>query len=72
MEHQLWFTAILNKLLAGVVTPLLSKIGQSPSDPAAPIPNYLAMEILVILLMLVGVVLLRGQLSVENPVSFNT
>jgi F-type H+-transporting ATPase subunit a len=70
MEHQLWFTAILNKLLAGVVTPFLAKIGQSPSDPAAPIPNYIAMEILVILLMLVGVVLLRRQLSVENPGKF--
>jgi F-type H+-transporting ATPase subunit a len=70
MEHQLWFTAILNKLLGGVVTPLLVKIGRVPSDPASPIPNYIAMEILVILLMMVGVVLLRRRLSVENPGKF--
>jgi len=70
MEHQLWFTAILNKLLGGVVTPLLVRIGQAPSDPASPIPNYIAMEILVILLMMVGVVLLRRRLSVENPGKF--
>jgi F-type H+-transporting ATPase subunit a len=70
MEHQLWFTAILNKLLGGAVTPLLTKIGQSPSDPAHPIPNYVAMEIFVILLMLVGVVVLRMSLSVENPRKF--
>jgi F-type H+-transporting ATPase subunit a len=70
MEHQLWFTAILNKLLGGVVTPFLAKIGQAPSDPASPIPNYIAMEILVILLMVVGVVLLRRRLSVENPGKF--
>jgi F-type H+-transporting ATPase subunit a len=70
MEHQLWFTAILNKLLGGVVTPLLAKIGQAPSDPARPIPNYVAMEVVVILLMIAGVVLLRRSLSVENPGTF--
>jgi len=70
MEHQLWFTAILNKLLGGVVTPLLAKVGQAPSDPAHPIPNYVAMEVFVILLMMAGVVLLRRSLSVENPGKF--
>jgi F-type H+-transporting ATPase subunit a len=70
MEHQLWFTAILNKLLGGVITPLLVKIGQAPSDPARPIPNFVAMQVLVVLLMVVGVVLLRGRLSVENPGKF--
>ncbi|MGA2609865.1 MAG: FoF1 ATP synthase subunit a [Terriglobia bacterium] len=70
MEHQVWFTAILNKLLGGVVTPLLAKIGQAPSDPAYPIPNYVAMEVFVILLMIVGVVILRRSLSVENPGKF--
>ncbi len=70
MEHELWFTAILNRLLGGVVTPLLGKIGVPPSDPAHPIPNYLAMEILVILLMLLGLALLRKRLSMENPGKF--
>jgi F-type H+-transporting ATPase subunit a len=70
MEHQLWFTAILNKLLGGVVTPLLAKLGQAPSDPAHPIPNYVAMEVFVILLMIVGVVILRRGLSVEDPGKF--
>jgi len=70
MEHELWFTAILNKLLAGVVTPVLAKVGQAPSDPAHPIPNYIAMEVFVILLMIVGVVVLRRSLSVEDPGKF--
>jgi F-type H+-transporting ATPase subunit a len=70
MEHQLWFTAILNKLLGGVVTPLLAKIGQAPSNPASPIPNYVAMEVLVIFLLVVGMVFLRRSLSVENPGKF--
>jgi F-type H+-transporting ATPase subunit a len=70
MEHQIWFTAILNKLLGGVVTPLLVKIGQTPSDPACPIPNYIAMEVFVILLVMVGLIMLRRSLSVENPGKF--
>jgi F-type H+-transporting ATPase subunit a len=70
MEHQIWFTAILNKLLGGVVTPLLAKVGQAPSDPAHPIPNYIAMEVFVILLIIVGVVILRRSLSVEHPGKF--
>ena len=70
MEHQLWFTAILNKLLGSAVTSLLAKIGQAPADPVHPIPNYVAMEILVIILMLAGMVILRRRLSVENPGTF--
>ena len=70
MDHQLWFTAILNNLLGGVVTPLLVKIGQTPSDPARPIPNYVAMEVLVVLLIIAGVIFLRRRLSVENPGKF--
>jgi F-type H+-transporting ATPase subunit a len=70
MEHQLWFTAFLNKLLAGIVTPLLVKIGVAPADPAHPIPNYVAMEILVILLMVTAVAILRSRLSLENPGKF--
>jgi F-type H+-transporting ATPase subunit a len=70
MEHQIWFTAFLNKLLGGVVTPLLVKIGQAPSDPAAPIPNYVAMQILVVFLLVVGMAFLRRSLSVENPGKF--
>ena len=70
MEQQLWFTAILNSLWHPVLTPLLTKMGAPPADAAHPIPNYVAMEIFVVLLMLVGVVLLRRGLSVENPGKF--
>ncbi len=70
MEHQLWFTAILNKLLAGIITPLLASIGQPPVDAAHPIPNYVAMEVLVVLLLLIGALLLRRRLSMEAPSKF--
>ena len=78
MEHELWFTALLNKLFGGAVNALLAKIAAAPgfewlrpADPGAahPIPNYIAMEILVILAILVAAVL-RSRLSVENPDKF--
>lgn len=78
MPNQLWFTAILNKLLGGVVTALLSQLALinpwfgfvRPADPANPIPDYVAMEILVILIMVVAGLILRAGLSVEAPGKF--
>ena len=70
MEHQLWFTAILNKILGGPVAALLVRLGHPAADAAHPIANYTAMEILVSIIMLVGALLLRQQLSVESPGTF--
>jgi len=70
MEHQIWITALLNRLLGGVVTAGLTALGIPPSDPAHPIPNYLAMVILVFTLIVVGALLLRRQLSLETPGKF--
>jgi F-type H+-transporting ATPase subunit a len=70
MGHEIWFTAILNKLLAGVVTPALTAVRAAPADPAHPIPNYTAMEILVFVVIIVGSLILRRQLSVEKPGKF--
>jgi len=70
MEHEIWFTVLLNKVLGGPVAALLTAIGYAPPDPAHPIPDYIAMEILVILVILAGVLLLRRGLSVENPGKF--
>jgi F-type H+-transporting ATPase subunit a len=67
MEHELWLTAWLNRLLGGVVTSLLLKIGFRPADAAHPIPNYIAMEWVVILVILAVAIWLRSRLSVENP-----
>jgi hypothetical protein len=54
MEHQTWFTALLNRLLAGILSPGLTRMGIVPADPAHPISNYLAMEILVFVLLAGG------------------
>jgi F-type H+-transporting ATPase subunit a len=70
MTHELWLTAILNKILGVRVAAFLTSLGLPPASTAHPIPNYMPMEILVILVILVGALTLRFQLSVERPGKF--
>ena len=67
MPEQLWFTEVLNHLLAGPVTSLLRQIGIEPKYPTAPIPNSLAMELLVFAFLLILFFLVRSRLSVDDP-----
>src|SRR5260370_3734795 len=68
MPEQLLFTKILNDLLAGPVTALLGALHFPPPQyPQAPIPNSVAMEVLVFGFLLLTFIVLRSQLSVENP-----
>ena len=67
MEHKLWLTAVLNKLLAGIVTPLLTALHLPPADPLHPIPDYLAMEFLVVAAIITLALIVRSRLSVESP-----
>ena len=70
MEHELWFTAVLNKIFGGMISLFLGSMGVRPSDPVHPVPNYVAMEILVVVAMVVAAVVLRRRLSVERPGRF--
>ncbi len=67
MPEQLWFTAILNHLFAAPVSALLHFLGITPKYAAAPIPNSLAMEVIVFLFLLILFLMVRSRLSVENP-----
>ena len=67
MEHELWFTAILNKVLGGPVDALLTRLGSPAANAAHPIPNYIAMELLAALVILTLSLVLRRTLSVESP-----
>jgi F-type H+-transporting ATPase subunit a len=67
MPEQLWFTAILNKLFGGVVNALLVALGIHPEHPQAPIPNYVAMQVLVAILLVLTFLLVRSRLDVEKP-----
>ncbi len=66
-EHELWFTALLNKLLGGPVASLLAALGIRPENPESPIPNYIAMEVLVALVIVALFLFLRTRLSMERP-----
>jgi F-type H+-transporting ATPase subunit a len=67
VEQHFWFARILNDLLGGVATALLTRIGFPPANPLYPIPDYIGGEVLVLLLIVVGALVLRSRLSVESP-----
>lgn len=49
---------------------LLAGLGCPASDPAHPIPNYIAMELVVAVIIIVFALILRSRLSVEAPGNF--
>ena len=67
MPEQLWFTAILNKYLAGPTAAALAPLGVHFPDPAYVYTDTMAMEILVAMALIVFFVLVRSWLSVESP-----
>lgn len=66
-EHELWFTKLLNDYAFGPASALLGALGVHPHDPARPWANFVSMEILVALILVVVFALLRTRLSVERP-----
>ncbi|HWS98469.1 MAG TPA: F0F1 ATP synthase subunit A [Candidatus Methylomirabilis sp.] len=67
MPHQLWITAFLNKYFAGVANAILGVFHLQAHHPQAPIPNYVAMQIVVFVLLVLVFLLVRMSLSVDHP-----
>src|SRR5215831_10156976 len=67
MPEQLWFTEVLNHYFGAATTALLHHLGIHPTYPTAPITNFVAMEILVVLILLAFFIAVRTRLSVERP-----
>ncbi|MGA8087402.1 MAG: F0F1 ATP synthase subunit A [Terracidiphilus sp.] len=67
MEEALGITSLLNRLFAGPVDALLHMVGVHPANPAAPINDTFAIELLVVLGFIVLFVWIRASLSVEKP-----
>ncbi len=67
MPEQLPFTALLNRIFAGPVDALLRALHIEPQYPKAPIPNGIAMEVLVVAFLILLFLLVRARLSVESP-----
>jgi F-type H+-transporting ATPase subunit a len=62
-----WFTSLLNTLFAGPVIALEGALGIHPENPARPIPEYVAMQIIVVAIIMVLLWVVRCNLSVDKP-----
>jgi len=68
-EHVLWFTALLNQYFAAPAEAILKMAGLK-FEPGHPWANYMAMEVLVILILMISAAVLRARLSVDRPGTF--
>ena len=68
-EHEvdLWTTALFNRFLASPLDSLLTAVGRPPENPAHPWENWITMEILVVVVIMVLFALLRPRLSADKP-----
>ncbi len=67
MPESLAFTHLLNQIFGGPVSAILSAIGVHPANPAAPITDAFALEILVVAGLIAFFAIVRLTLSVEHP-----
>ena len=66
-EKVLGITKLVNLLLGKPAAALLALMHIQPADAAYPIPNYLAMEFLVLLIGVVFFLWLKARISVDRP-----
>jgi F-type H+-transporting ATPase subunit a len=66
-EHEMWLTALLNRFLAGPANAVLNAVNRPASDPAHPWSEWLAIELLVVLIIVVLFAILRPRLSPDRP-----
>jgi F-type H+-transporting ATPase subunit a len=67
MEHPIWVTVIVNRLFGRIALALLSALHIKPANPEYPIPNHVAMEMLVFLLAAIFFLWLKSRISVDRP-----
>lgn len=66
-EHEIWLTRLFNDHLAGWGDWLLSLFRVHAENPARPWVNFITMQILVVVIILVLFALLRPRLSMDRP-----
>ncbi len=67
MHDSYWITNLLNAQFAGPVDALMNLVGVHPADPAHPINNDFALEVLIAFGLIAFFAIVRMSLSVENP-----
>ncbi|MDX2154221.1 MAG: F0F1 ATP synthase subunit A [Bryobacteraceae bacterium] len=66
-HHELWLTALFNQYLAGPANAALALVGVHPHDPAKPWSNFMTMQILVAVIIMIVFAFLRPRLSMDRP-----
>jgi F-type H+-transporting ATPase subunit a len=66
-EQVNWFTALLNKALGGPALALLAALHIKPNNPALPIPNFVAMDVVVLVVGVAFFLWLKPRISVDRP-----
>jgi F-type H+-transporting ATPase subunit a len=66
-EHEIWLTRFFNDYLAGVGNALLSLFHQAPAENGRPWVNYMVMQILVAVIIMVLLAIVKPKLSVDKP-----
>lgn len=67
VTREAWLTQLFNEHLAGLGNGLLALFGQKAPDPNAPWADFIVMQVLVVLIIMAGIALLKGTLSVRKP-----
>lgn len=66
-EHEIWLTRLFNAYLGGLGNSLLSLFHVHAADPAHPWSNFITMQIVVALIIVVLFAMLRPRLSMDRP-----
>ncbi len=66
-DEEIWLTRLFNDHLAGVGNSLLALFHVHAENAARPWANFITMQILVAILIVIAFTLLRARLSVEKP-----
>jgi len=67
MEEQLGLTALFNQNLAGLGNTILDIVHLKAKDPQHPWENWIVMELLVVVRLMIVAAIVRSGLSVDNP-----
>ena len=67
MEHVSFLTQMVNKIFGGIALSLLSAVHVKPDDPKYPIPEYVVMALMVLVIGTLLALWLKSRLSVERP-----
>jgi len=65
--HESWFTALLNRFLAGPANAILDAVNRPAHDPSHPWADWMGTQILVALILMVLTAIVRSSLSMDKP-----